>query len=235
MSRQPFVPVGELGAGVVSASLCRNERAVGALPSSGRSIITYRMSVPLVVWTVGHSNQELDEFAQLVVSEHIEFLVDVRSLPYSRFARQFNREHLQACIAERGVRYLFLGEELGGRPSRDEHYDADGHALYSRMAEEQSFRAAIDRLVAGADRHRIAIVCSEADPEHCHRRLLVGKVLTERGVELRHILPGGAVQVEHSVDLAEHNQNSLFDEEETPWRSARSVSYRRRLAADATS
>ena len=86
------------------------------------------MSSRLAVWTVGHSNHELDEFAQLVAGEQIEFLVDVRSFPYSRYAPQFNREQLEAAITRRGVRYLFLGEELGGRPTAEDHYDGEGHA-----------------------------------------------------------------------------------------------------------
>jgi uncharacterized protein (DUF488 family) len=189
------------------------------------------MSSRLAVWTVGHSNHELDEFARLVSGEQIECLVDVRSFPYSRYASQFNREQLEVAMARRGVRYLFLGEELGGRPTSEEHYDGEGHALYGPMSEEATFTPAVERLIEGARRHRIALLCSEGDPQDCHRRLLVGKVLTDRGVELRHILPDGTIRTERSVALSDdHGQCSLFAEE-APWRSTQSVSHRRRLSA----
>ena len=74
---------------------------------------------------------------------------------------------------------------------------------------------------------RLAIVCSEADPEHCHRRLLVGKVLTENGVQLRHILADCNVRSECRVPLPRYTQETLFGEGETPWRSTQSVLHRR--------
>ena len=188
------------------------------------------MSPQPVVWTVGHSNHEFEAFADLVASEQVVFLVDVRSFPYSRFAPQFNREDLQARIGGHGIRYLFLGDALGGRPMRDEHYDAEGHALYGPMSEEPGFQAAIQRLLNGANAHRLAVMCSEGNPHSCHRRLLVGRVLAANGVELRHILRDGSVAIERSVDVsAEPCQDSLFGEEEL-WRSTQSVSHRQRLS-----
>lgn len=184
---------------------------------------------PRAIWTIGHSNHQFETFASLLMGERIEFVADVRSYPYSRFAPQFNREAFQLALRERGIRYLFLGEELGGRPSRDEHFDSEGHALYGPMSEGPEFREAIGRLVSGANDHRIAIICSEADPLACHRRLLVGKVLADRGLELRHIRADGSVAVEHQVRLDPSDQSSLFDEGAEAWRSTQSVSHRRRL------
>ncbi len=188
------------------------------------------MSEPLAIWTVGHSNHALPDFVALLRKERIRFLVDVRSFPYSRHAPQFNREDLQEAMRHESIGYLFLGETLGGRPTRNEDYDDEGHALYWRMARHPEFAAAIDRLIAGVREHRIALLCSEADPEACHRRLLVGKVLADRGVELRHILRDGSVRAETAVDVGTSSQETLFAEDPAQWRSTRSVSHRRRLS-----
>ncbi|HEX9481705.1 MAG TPA: DUF488 domain-containing protein [Solirubrobacteraceae bacterium] len=184
------------------------------------------------VWTIGHSNHDFDAFASLLSSERIAYVVDVRSYPYSRIAPQFNREQLADGLAERGFGYMFLGAELGGRPDTPEHYDEDGHALYAPMAERPDFQAALTRVCRGAGKHRIVLMCSEADPTHCHRRLLVGRVLAELGVQLRHILPTGRVESESRVALPGENaaQSSLLPEE-VPWRSTQSVSRRARLSA----
>jgi uncharacterized protein (DUF488 family) len=189
------------------------------------------MSSELALWTVGHSNHELDHFIGLLEAHGIEFAVDVRSYPYSRHAPQYNREDLERALADSGVGYLFLGNALGGRPERSEHYDAEGHALYGEMAREPAFRAAVDRLLDGAARHRLALLCSEADPRDCHRRLLVGKVLAERGAALRHILKDGTVTMEREVRIGSDEAPNLFGDNPTPWRSTRSVSRRRRLSA----
>jgi len=189
------------------------------------------MTTPPAIWTVGHSNHDFARFARLLATERIEFLIDVRSFPHSRYAPQFNRKELEAAVAHEGVRYVFMGDALGGRPTRDDDYDAEGHALYGPMSEEEPFRDAIDRLIAGSRDHRLALLCSEADPTHCHRRLLVGRVLTDRGVQLRHILSDGTVRAEDTVALSEDRaQCSLLGEEAQPWRSTRSVSHRRRLS-----
>jgi uncharacterized protein (DUF488 family) len=193
------------------------------------------MVSPPAIWTIGHSNHDPVRFAELLAGERIEFLVDVRSYPYSRFAPHFNRDELETAMRGRGVRYLFLGDDLGGRPSREDHYDANGHALYEPMSEEASFARAVARLIDGVGQYRIALMCSEGDPLHCHRRLLVGKVLTDRAIELRHILPDGTVRTERSVELFEDDgQDALFRVEHTPWRSTQSVSHRRRLSASSS-
>jgi len=182
------------------------------------------------IWTIGHSNHTFEHFAGLLQAEGIEVVVDVRSYPYSRIAPQFNREELDVALRDVGTRYLFLGDELGGRPSREEHYDEHGHARYDRMAEEAGFQAAVQRLLNGCLEHRVALLCSEGQPSECHRRLLVGKVLADNGVQLRHILPDGAVVSENAVPLGSADgQETLFGEE-TAWRSTRSVSHRRRLS-----
>jgi uncharacterized protein (DUF488 family) len=186
---------------------------------------------PPIVWTVGHSNHDLETFMALVQRHEIAYLVDVRSYPYSRFVSHFNREQLKASLEDRGIRYAFLGEALGGRPQREDQFDAEGRARYDEMAKEPSFTEAIDRLLRGASAHRLALLCSCGQPHECHRRLLVGKVLCDRGAELRHILPDCTVVSETSVQLDKNEaQATLFGQDVPSWRSTRSVSHRRRLS-----
>jgi uncharacterized protein (DUF488 family) len=192
------------------------------------------------LYTIGHSNQSLEEFIGLLRNHCIDVIVDVRSAPYSRWAPQFGKESLEQAVKLAGLRYLYLGSELGGRPDPDRRsdlYDAEGHALYYKMAQEDGFNDAIRRLHEGVARFRVAVMCSEEDPTDCHRRLLVGKVMTERwNVQLRHIRRGGHVDDEWLVDLARETrprQRSLLpistcDAGERDvgamWRSIRSVS-----------
>jgi len=184
------------------------------------------------VWTVGHSNHSFETFAALLGHEAVSHVIDVRSYPYSRHAPQYNREALAPAVEACRMRYVFLGLALGGRPRRDEHFDAEGHALYGEMAREPDFRAAIERLAHGAAQHRLALLCSCGRPDECHRRLLVGKVLCEHGVTLRHILPDGSMRIESEVPLAPPaGQDTLFGHDASVWRSTRSVSHRRRLSA----
>ncbi len=188
-----------------------------------------------MIWTIGHSNHTFERFAELLAVGEVECVVDVRSYPYSRVAPQFSREELAVSLRGGGMRYLFLGEELGGRPTQEDHYDEQGHARYDRMAGQPEFRVAVQRLLSGCREHRIALLCSEGQPQECHRRLLVGKVLTDHGVQLRHILPSGVIRQEDVVTLgSKDGQATLFEAEEiAAWRSTQSVSHRRRLSISA--
>jgi uncharacterized protein (DUF488 family) len=156
--------------------------------------------------------------------------VDVRSYPYSKIAPAHNREALGVWLAAAHIRYLYLGAELGGRPESPDHYDDGGHALYGPMSEQAGFQAGLRRILDGAQDHRIALLCSEGDPTHCHRRLLVGKVLAEHGVKLAHIMPDGNVLTEDDVPLPNDSRQCSLLEEPDPWRSTQSVSRRARLS-----
>jgi hypothetical protein len=125
---------------------------------------------------------------------------------------------------------VFLGISLGGRPQRDDQYDDEGHALYGAMAAEPAFKSAIEGVMRGAKDH-LALLCSCGRPDHCHRRLLIGKVLCDGGAELRHILGDGSVTVEREVILpCDDGQATLFETGQQAWRSTQSVSQRRRLS-----
>jgi uncharacterized protein (DUF488 family) len=180
------------------------------------------MSMPL--FTVGHSNHSAEHFQRLLSEQDIEVLVDVRSWPHSRHVDWVNRSRIEEVAKGADVRYLFLGKELGGRPEGAEFYDSDGHVLYGKVAGGSGFRAGIERLRRGVKGYRVAIMCSEEDPTHCHRRLLVGKVLLEKGLTISHIRADGRCETESDPIVL--SEGSLFEDEEGLWRSSLSVSRR---------
>lgn len=176
------------------------------------------------LFTVGHSNHSLEVFVALLKRHQIDVLADVRSSPYSRYVAHFDREALDDALKETGVTYLYLGHALGGRPDGAEFYDADGHVLYYRLAEAPHFLDGITRLEAGLRRQRVAIMCSEENPCVCHRHLLVGRVLSRRGIAIDHIRGDGALVPNAALQEAAFVQPSLFDSpEEATWKSLRSV------------
>ena len=182
-----------------------------------------------MVYTIGHSSHPFETFAKLLAEHSVEVLVDVRSAPYSKYAPQFDREVLQRALNAAGIKYLFLGGELGGRPKNQAYYDVQGHAVYSRMTTDPAFVAGVERLERGMAEYRLALMCGEEDPAHCHRRLLVARILMERGHEVLHIRGDG--HVESDGDVARQSGKSLVNEQpalfaeldEDQWRSTASV------------
>ena len=147
-----------------------------------------------MIYTIGHSNHPIEHFVSLLQQHGIQALADVRSNPYSRFNPQFNREKLQASLAAAdGIRYVFLGEELGARSKDPACYDAEGRVSYAKLAQTPLFRQGIDRLQTGIQQLRIAIMCAERNPLECHRTILVSRELEKIGIPVTHILHDGTL------------------------------------------
>jgi uncharacterized protein (DUF488 family) len=148
-----------------------------------------------MIYTIGHSNHPIEHFVTLLQQHGIQALADVRSNPYSRFNPQFNREKLQASLAAAGgIRYVFLGEELGARAKDPSCYDEEGRVSYAKLAKTSLFRKGIERLQTGLQQHRIAIMCAERNPLECHRTILVSRELEKVGIPITHILHDGALE-----------------------------------------
>jgi uncharacterized protein (DUF488 family) len=145
------------------------------------------------VFTIGHSNHSSERFLALLRGAGITAVADVRSIPRSRRWPQFSRARLEPWLAEAGIAYVFLGAELGGRPD-DPALLREARPDYDLMAATPSFRAGLGRVLDGAARYRIALMCAEREPLDCHRFLLVSRHLHERGVGLRHILADGSIE-----------------------------------------
>jgi uncharacterized protein (DUF488 family) len=145
------------------------------------------------VFTIGHSNHPFDKFLALLKQHNIVAVADVRSAPYSRRNPQYNRNKLQASLNEAGIQYVFLGKELGAR-SEDPDCYVDDRVQYDRLAQTGLFRSGIERLLEGRKTLRIALMCAEKEPLNCHRTILVARALERRGVQIRHILPDGALE-----------------------------------------
>jgi len=187
-----------------------------------------------ILFTIGHSNLDMEAFIKLLKDNTVKVLVDVRSNPYSRFASQFNKENIQKAVRANSMKYLFLGRELGGQPKDQEFYDSEGYVLYSRIAESPLFNEGLERLIKGIKKYRVAIMCSEENPVHCHRRLLVGRVLADHGVNILHIRSDSRMQSEDDViqenkmSKNDSAQQKLFEtEEKKDWKSTQSVLQKR--------
>ena len=145
------------------------------------------------VLTIGHSNHTVEAFLDLLIRHRVTALADVRSAPYSRFAPHFNREQLLKTLKVSGIRYVYLGREMGGRSSDRSCYE-QGRVRYDRLARTPGFQDGLLRVQRGAKDYRVTLMCAESEPLHCHRALLVGHELDRRGVHVAHILPDGRLE-----------------------------------------
>lgn len=148
------------------------------------------------LFSVGHSNYEIDVFISLLQKHGVTAVADVRSHPYSRFLPHFNRTALQESLTKEGIRYVFLGRELGARPSNQDCY-VDGKAVFERIAATEAFHEGVQRVLKGLKKHKLSLMCAEKDPLTCHRAVLVCQHLRHFDLDINHILKNG--------DLESHN------------------------------
>jgi uncharacterized protein (DUF488 family) len=148
------------------------------------------------LFTIGHSNHPLERFLDLLRRHGIGAVADVRSRPYSRFVPHFSKERLQRNLVEEGIDYLYLGQELGGRPPRGEAPAPD----YASRIGQPEFREGVARLLEAARRQRVAIVCRERDPLDCHRLHLICRYVAPLAGRIDHILADGAVEAQDATE-----------------------------------
>lgn len=167
------------------------------------------------IYTIGYGARSLDAFFDVLLSQRITHLIDVRSAPYSKFKPEFSKQALESAAKAKGIRYTYMGDTLGGQPKDESCYE-DGKVLYDRVRERPTFLEGIARLQkAHSLGLRVVLMCSEGKPEQCHRTALIGQVLAERGVPLAHIDENDyLIDQDEAVGRRTGGQLSLLDDPE---------------------
>ena len=168
------------------------------------------------VYTIGYGGRSIEQLIELLNRYEIEFLIDVRSQPYSRFHQQFSKDALENTLKQRRIGYIFMGDTLGGRP-KDESCYLDGRVDYSKVREKDFFQQGINRLFSAWEKQiRFALMCAEVKPQECHRSKLIGNTLCHQNIEVAHIDEMGELKMQYEVNkLLLDDQLSLFDNQHT--------------------
>lgn len=150
------------------------------------------------IYSIGYWSLEPDEFVTLLQKRRISLVVDVRSHPTSAWQADFNRDNLITLLADNDMDYLYLGDQLGGRPKDIDC--AEGWPRHSELRDSPSHQAGIARLLQERKIRILALLCVERDPLSCHRGLHIARSLAAHDVDVRHLLPDGGEQP-HSLML----------------------------------
>ncbi len=139
------------------------------------------------IYTIGYGARDVETLLAVLQANRIRYLLDVRSSPYSSYKPEFSKNALLHFLEANGIRYLFIGDALGGQPDDDRCY-TDGKVDYEKVAQTSFYQGGIERLhKASRQSQRVVLMCSEGKPENCHRSKLIGQTLTAEGIEVLHI------------------------------------------------
>ena len=151
------------------------------------------------LFTIGYGARTLEEFLAALKTNRIEYLIDVRTAPYSKFKQEFSKDLLQYHVERAGIHYLFMGDTLGGQP-KDPACHTDGKVDYDKVRAQPAFQSGIERLrKAFEQQRRAALMCSEGRPEQCHRSKMIGEALAAAGIPVCHIDEDGGLLTQAEV------------------------------------
>lgn len=164
------------------------------------------------IYSIGHGNKKMEDFIAELKSFDIEFLLDIRSHPFSNRNPQFNQSELAPKLKNHGITYVFAGDTLGGLPKDRSCYDPSGKVVYDLLREKDFFKQGLRRLTAANKKKiKLAIMCSESRPEECHRSKLIGHELLKKEISLKHIVSVNHIKPQETVMIQLTRGKAIVD------------------------
>ena len=155
-----------------------------------------------VVLSIGHSQHEPEYFIKMLKEHNVNYVLDVRSVPYSQFASDYNRENIKALLSEHSINYSYMGNFFGARPLDKNLYSKEGYLDFKKARQSIPFIKGYNNVLKGIQQgNRIAFMCTEKDPMDCHRAILVTKAFSDSGIRVEHIMADNTIQTQEDLNL----------------------------------
>lgn len=187
------------------------------------------------LYTIGHSTLPEGRFIELLKHFRIEYLLDVRSTPYSRYVPQYNKDKIENVLCGAGIQYAHMGKRFGARQENKAFYNAEGYLDFECFRESAQFKAGLNNVKKGLEKYNIALMCTEKNPIDCHRAIMVARGFELDGTQVMHILHDSTAitQEEFNQQLLnryfpDRDQISMFQEEEKQQENLLVLAYRKR-------
>ena len=157
---------------------------------------------------IGHSTHLIGEFIAILLTEKIDIVVDVRTIPRSRTNPQFDCDTLPIALAQNGIEYVHL-MELGGlrgrqpsvKPSPNAFWNNVSFRNYADYALSDGFQVGLQHLKRLGESRRCVIMCAESLWWRCHRRIIADYLILS-GATVIHIMGQGRTIVARATSAA---------------------------------
>lgn len=170
------------------------------------------------LFTIGHSQHPIENFLKLLKTHDINYVVDVRSTPYSKYAQMYDRENIARELKIHNIAYAHMGKYFGARQDDKSLYSSQGYLDFEKVSKSYNFNIGLQNVVKGMENYRIALMCLEKKPIDCHRAILVGNAFYCKGYSVEHILENGELESHNQLNkellelyFPNRNQISFFD------------------------
>lgn len=147
------------------------------------------------IYTIGHSSLNFMQFVALLQANNINHIVDVRSIPYSKYAPWSDKSRLSELLRPFKINYSYLGHKLGGFKKSVGRTSRQGN-----ISPQELYNEGIQNLMHLSSHDNIALLCAEGDPAKCHRQLIIAQTLLKSGTKVIHILKDGSTKAAWKED-----------------------------------
>lgn len=152
-------------------------------------------------YTIGYAHHTQESFLKLIKMYQIQYIIDVRTMAYSKFHPQFNKEPLKYFLKCNNIGYKQMDEAFGIVRPHSNLLNHEGYLDFKKIAKLPEFKAGISQIIRGIQQgYRIAFMCAEKAPSDCHRSTLVARALMEKGYRVWHILWDGTLQSQEQLE-----------------------------------
>lgn len=153
------------------------------------------------LYTIGHSILKYDLFRELLKKYNIDCLLDVRSVPYSKYIEQYNRDIISQYLNMDNIRYVYAGRYFGARQADIGLYDMDGCLDFEKVRQTSLFQSMLNNVQKGLQEgHNVALMCTEKEPYDCHRAIMVGRGFELASVPIAHIRHDGSIMSQDELN-----------------------------------
>lgn len=126
---------------------------------------------------VGYQGRDIEAFVGYLCALGVSRLVDVRLTPISR-KRGFSKTALAQALGAAGIAYEHrreLGNPKANRPGFAGPPDMRAMArnVYANLLRHPDAVKALDAIAEAGRRELVAVLCFEADQQHCHRDVVL--------------------------------------------------------------
>jgi uncharacterized protein (DUF488 family) len=145
-----------------------------------------------VILTAGYGQDDFEGLKRRIQVQRVDRLVDVRSNPFSKHQEDFRRPRIDRLCEEAGIKYTFMGLQLGGKPS-DPELQTNGQPDFKKIAKSGEFRSGMAQVIEWSKAETVCLLCGCEKPMRCHRGTLLGPELMARDCTVHHIDEEGRV------------------------------------------
>ena len=153
------------------------------------------------LFSIGHSNQKMKKFVELLKKNDITTVLDVRSKPYSKHSQQFNKEKIKSELEKVNIAYKFMGEVFGARQKDKSLYSPEGYLDFEKVKNSPKFLESVAKIIEKiSNGENLSLMCSEKEPINCHRTILIAKAFYDKEIDIKHILIDGNIISQSKIE-----------------------------------